>query len=81
MEKENKYDIHMENIKELVSIVGDFIEAHPNIQSMNFGLYHQHGRLGFVDLDAFAKATKVTTEDGTEQTLTELKQSIDKEEK
>ena len=81
MEKENKYDIYMENIKELVSIVGDFIDKHTTIQSMNFGLYHQHGRLGFVDLDAFAKATKVTTEDGTEQTLTELKQTIDNEEK
>ena len=46
---------------------------------MNFGLFYQHGRLGFVDLDAFANSTKMKiNEDGKEQTLTEYKNNIDK---
>lgn len=81
MEEKVQYMDHMEDIKELVNVMGQFIEQHEALQKLNFGLYYQHGRIGFVDLDAFAKATKVATEDGSEKTLAELKQDIDKEEK
>lgn len=79
MEENNKYEKHMETIKDLVANVSSLIDAKPDLKEMNFGLFYQHGRLGFVDLDAFANSTKMKiNEDGKEQTLTEYKNNIDK---
>lgn len=79
MEENNKYEKHMETIKDLVANVSSLIDAKPDLKEMNFGLFYQHGRLGFVDLDAFADSTKMKiNEDGKEQTLTEYKNDIDK---
>ena len=79
MEENNKYEKHMETIKDLVTNVSSLIDAKPDLKEMNFGLFYQHGRLGFVDLDAFANSTKMKiNEDGKEQTLTEYKNDIDK---
>ena len=74
MEENNKYEKHMETIKDLVANVSSLIDAKPDLKEMNFGLFYQHGRLGFVDLDAFANSTKMKiNEDRKEQTLTEYK--------
>ena len=79
MEENNKYEKHMGTIKDLVANVSSLIDAKPDLKEMNFGLFYQHGRLGFVDLDAFANSTKMKiNEDGKEQTLTEYKNDIDK---
>ena len=79
MEENNKYEKHMETIKDLVANVSSLIDAKPDLKEMNFGLFYQHGRLGFVDLDAFANSTKMKiNEDAKEQTLTEYKNNIDK---
>ena len=79
MEENNKYEKHMETIKNLVANVSSLLDANPDLTEMNFGLFYQHGRLGFVDLDAFANSTKMKiNEDGKEQTLTEYKNDIDK---
>ena len=79
MEENNKYEKHMETIKDLVANVSSLIDAKPDLKEMNFGLFYQHGRLGFVDLDAFANSTKMKiNEDGKEKTLTEYKNDIDK---
>ena len=46
---------------------------------MNFGLFYQEGRLSLVDLDAFAKSTKVRlSENGEEKNLAEVKKEVDK---
>jgi len=74
------YADYQADIQRLVSDVGEVIDKHPEMKGLNFGLFYQHGRIGYVDLDAFARSTKIKlTEDGEEQTLTELKQNIDKE--
>ena len=81
MEKENKYQELIEDIKDVVGKVSSIIDEHSKLKDINFGLFYQHGRLGFVDLDAFAEATKVKLDaDGEEKTLTELKNDIDKNE-
>ena len=81
MEKENKYQKLIEDIKDIVGKVSSIIDEHPKLKDINFGLFYQHGRLGFVDLDAFAESTKVKLDaDGEEKTLTELKNDIDKNE-
>ena len=75
------YSSHIADIKDVVAGVSEIIDAHPALKDMNFGLFYQHGRLGFVDLDAFAKSTKARLEvDGEEKTLTELQNDIDKTE-
>lgn len=74
-----KYEDHMNSIKELVSKVSDIIDADKELNSMNFGLFYQHGRLGFVDLDAFAQSTKVRLEEnGEEKNLAEIQKEVDK---
>jgi len=73
---------HMTDVKEIIAEISKLIDSHPNLQNKNFGLFYQHGRLGFLDLDAFAENTKVTTEqDGEEKSLAELQNELDKSEK
>lgn len=70
---------HMENVKELVSQLSQIIDNDEKLSKMNFGLFYQHGRIGFVDLDAFAETTKVKlSQDGEEKTLTEIGNDIDR---
>lgn len=70
---------HMDDVRAMVAKVSDIIQD-SSLKDMNFGLFYQHGRLGFVDLDAFAESTKVRLEqDGEEKTLTELTNDIDKD--
>jgi len=72
-------DDHMPEVKELVSKVGALIDSYPHLKVKNFGLFYQQGRLGYMDLDVFAQATKVRTEEnGEEKNLAELKKEIDK---
>lgn len=76
---DNQTDKRVEEIKELVGKVSTAIEETKELREANFGLFYQNGRLGFMDLDAFAKTTKVKLEaDGPEQTLEECKEKIDK---
>lgn len=70
-----------EAIRNLIATLSEAIAKDETLKDMNFALYHQHGRLAFMDLDAFAKATKVRTdEEGKEKSLEELKQELDKNE-
>ena len=81
-EKEINYGELLDDIKKAVAGLSDIIEANPKLKEINFGLFYQHGRIGFVDLDAFAKTTKARLNiDGEEKTLTELQNDIDKNEK
>ena len=79
-EKEPDFSEYTNEIKDLVTKVGDIIEAIPSFKDRNFGLFYQHGRLGYVDLDAFASSTKAKLNvDGEEKTLAEIKKDVDKE--
>lgn len=72
-------DDHMSDIRDIVAKMGALIDEHPKVKDMNFGLFYQHGRLGFIDLDAFAESTKAKLNiDGEEKSLTELQKDIDK---
>ena len=54
MNKENDehaFDDVKEDIQKLVSAVSDVIKEHPLLAAKNFGLFYQHGRLGYLDLD------------------------------
>lgn len=43
-------------IQSFVTDISTVIEKHENMKARNFALYCQHGRLGYVDLDQFAKS-------------------------
>lgn len=80
MEENNFYSEHLDDIKDLVAQLGDYIAGKPVLAEKNFALYYQHGRIGFVDLDAFAQTTKVALEENGEQkSLADIQNSIDKE--
>lgn len=83
MEKEQRTQdtaSHMDDVKTLIAELGNLIDKSATLKDMNFGVFYQHGRLGFVDLDAFAESTKIRlTPDGEEKTLTEMQKSVDKE--
>lgn len=82
MKKEKDHFDHMDNVKDLITQLSTLINNDSKLKDMNFGLFYQHGRLGFVDLDIFAKTTKAKlTEDGEEKTLTEMQKEIDKDNK
>ena len=70
---------HIDSVRKLFAQVSDIIEADEKLSSMNFGLFYQEGRLSLVDLDAFAKSTKVRlSENGEEKNLAEVKKEVDK---
>lgn len=81
MEQEVKeaalYEEAAQEIHQLVSAVSEVIQNTGGLKDKNFGLFYQHGRLGFIDLDAFAKT--VDTEALAEK-LTKEQKSIDKNE-
>lgn len=75
------YSDQVSVIKDVIGKLSSIIDEHEELKGMNFGLFHQHGRLAFVDLDHFADKVKVKLdEDSEEKTLTELKKEIDKNE-
>lgn|SRR5574344_1167528 len=43
------------DIQQFVTGVSAMLDNHPLLKNKNFGLFYQHGRLGYVDLDLFAK--------------------------
>lgn len=66
-------------IQALVSSVSQTISTHDKLKDKNFGLFYQHGRLGYVDLDMFAKT--VDTEGLLKaKSITEENDIVDKEE-
>lgn len=70
---------HVSDIKDIVAGLSDLISKHPVLEKMNFGLFYQNGRIGFMDLDAFAQSTKARlSEDGEEKNLTDLQKDIDR---
>ena len=61
MNKENDehaFDDIKEDIQKLVSAVSDVIKEHPLLAAQNFGLFYQHGRLGYLDLDIMESRLK-----------------------
>ena len=58
-EQTEMYEAVAKDIQELVTAVSDLISKHPLLVDKNFSLYYQHGRLGYLDLDAFAKSIKL----------------------
>ncbi len=81
VEKEEQFT-NISDVKDIVAQISSIIDAHPTLKDMNFGLFYQHGRIGFVDLDAFAASTKARLNmDGEEKTIAEIAEDIDKNEK
>ncbi len=81
VEKEEQFT-NISDIKDIVAQMSSIIDANPTLRNMNFGLFYQHGRVGFVDLDAFASSTKARIkEDGEEKTIAEIAEDIDKNKK
>jgi hypothetical protein len=80
METENKaaesidYETRAKEIQDFVTAVSKLLDNHESLKEMNFGLFLQHGRLGFVDLDAFAKSVDI---DKMKQKITEEEKDID----
>lgn len=50
------YEEVAKDIQALVTAVSQIIHNHPKLIDKNFSLHYQHGRLGYMDLDAFAKS-------------------------
>ena len=50
------YEEAAKDIQELVAAVSQVIQKHPNLVEKNFSIHYQHGRIGYMDLDAFAKS-------------------------
>ena len=50
------YESVANDIKDLVTEFSQIIQNHPNLVEKNFSIHYQHGRIGYMDLDAFAKS-------------------------
>ena len=53
------YEAVAKDIQELVAAVSQVIQEHPNMVNKNFSIHYQHGRIGYMDLDAFAKTVDI----------------------
>ena len=53
------YEAVAKDIQEMVTAVSQIIQNHPNLVEKNFSLHYQHGRIGYMDLDAFAKSVDI----------------------
>ena len=83
MEQENinmeeVYSDIVEDIQSMVTAVSQIINDHEKMKDKNFCLYYQHGRLGYLDLDEFAK--NVDVKGMQEKINTESKKELDKNE-
>ena len=56
---EEAYSDIVEDIQGMVTAVSQIIDNHEKMKEKNFCLYYQHGRLGYLDLDEFAKSVDV----------------------
>lgn len=56
------YQNHVNEIQVLSKEFGDIVNQ-SSLKDYNFCVYYQHGRIGFLDLDAFAKAVDLKKED------------------
>ena len=56
---EEAYSDVVVDIQSLVTAVSQAIDSHEKMKEKNFCLYYQHGRLGYLDLDEFAKSVDV----------------------
>ena len=52
---EEAYSDVVVDIQGMVTAVSQIIDNHEKLKEKNFCLYYQHGRLGYLDLDEFAK--------------------------
>ena len=59
---EHAFDDVKLDIQSLVAAVSQIIDNHPLLREKNFGLYYQHGRLGYMDLDIMADRLKLAEE-------------------
>lgn len=50
------YESVAEDIQSLVTEFSQIIQNHPTLVEKNFSVHYQHGRIGYMDLDAFAKS-------------------------
>ena len=50
------YESVAQDIQSLVAEFSQIIQNHPNLVEKNFSVHYQHGRIGYMDLDAFAKS-------------------------
>lgn len=50
------YESVAKDIQSLVAKFSQIIQNHPNLVEKNFSVHYQHGRIGYMDLDAFAKS-------------------------
>lgn len=50
------YETVATDIQEMVSKISNIIQDYPNLVNKNFSIHYQHGRIGYMDLDAFAKS-------------------------
>lgn len=83
MEQENinieeVYSDIVEDIQSMVAAVSQIISSHEKMKDKNFCLYYQHGRLGYLDLDEFAK--NIDVKGMQEKINTENKKELDKNE-
>ena len=53
------YEAVAKDIQEMVTAVSQIIQNHPNLVEKNFSIHYQHGRIGYMDLDAFAKSVDI----------------------
>ena len=53
------YEEAAKDIQELVAAVSQVIQEHPNLVEKNFSIHYQHGRIGYMDLDAFARSIDI----------------------
>lgn len=56
---EEAYSDVVVDIQSMVTAVSQIIDNHEKMKEKNFCLYYQHGRLGYLDLDEFAKSVDV----------------------
>ena len=75
---EEAYSDIVEDIQGMVTAVSQIISNHEKIKDKNFCLYYQHGRLGYLDLDEFAK--NVDVKGMQEKMQAETEKELDKNE-
>ena len=57
--EENPFADVANQVQEMVTAISEIINKYPTLAKKNFGLYYQHGRLGYMDLDMFAEKIKI----------------------
>ena len=61
------YEEVVQDIQSLVTEFSEIIKKHPDLIDRNFSIYYQHGRIGYMDLDAFAKSMNLEKVVNTEE--------------